>query len=604
MATPIQSEVGSVPADPPGRLNLRKRPVLLLLELFVAVSLSVNFFYLVRTQCLPKKDTGNILPATAFCWLSPNFSLSSRDLPNAWRTRLLAPAMSSRLAETKFDYAIGFQSDKCKTFLDVCRSADFQNLFGLYHAGWVMLTFLLLIVFRTDALLLLLGVFGGLMYNLIIPAGMYYYPWDMPTMFFFTLACLLFHRGWIWPLLPVVWVGGLNKETTLCCALFILLYGHWSWKRRVPVFVAVVLATLFTNHLLIAHYEVHTPLFTMNNARSTGDLLHKTLLYQNLPVLFSLHLNHVAFTNAGALLLMMLIPWRNRRDLAFKAVILAFALGQFLYGYIDEFRVWYELLPLGWILVSDELARNRQASAAGLAAGPASSMWVRSYWMTLGAILAVAVAGLAVVKMTVPAGPVETRSPAEVLRDKIAVAESGNVEAQLDLGHTFKRDQQFDDAIQWYRRAAEAGNLQAQFNLAMLLSTVRHDYPASLEWFRRAAEQGHVEAAYCLGVTCWNGMTGKPDYDEGFKWLLLAAKHGHPEAQFNVGRIFEHPVRDEPPNLVEAYKWLKVAELGGMNEAGQELKSCMPRMSPEQIAEAEAWVEQARRKQKQDGRPL
>ena len=41
----------------------------------------------------------------------------------------------------------------------------------------------------------MLGVFGGLMYYLSDPLYPQFYPWDLPTMFFFTLACLLYDTG-------------------------------------------------------------------------------------------------------------------------------------------------------------------------------------------------------------------------------------------------------------------------------------------------------------------------------------------------------------------------------------------------------------------------
>ncbi len=37
---------------------------------------------------------------------------------------------------------------------------------------------------------------------------------------------------------------------------------------------------------------------------------------------------------------------------------LAFICGQFLFGTVHEFREWYELLPLGWMLVSEAVAKH------------------------------------------------------------------------------------------------------------------------------------------------------------------------------------------------------------------------------------------------------
>ena len=54
-------------------------------------------------------------------------------------------------------------------------------------------------------------------------------------------------------------------------------------------------------------------------------------------------------------------------------------------------------------------------------------------------------------------------------------------------------------------------------------------------------------------------------------------------------------------SLVEAYKWLSVAQLGRFNPAGPELKACAALMTTGQIAEAEAWVDKVREKHRQRG---
>src|SRR5262249_13959465 len=149
------------------------------------------FFYLVRPQCLPK-SLGNISPAITFAYLSHTQTLSPDLVRASWKTRVLAPAISSWLLDTQIKEKVDVQPQKYHSFQDLIKSQEFQNVFGFYHASWLFLLFLAIIYFRRDALFLILAVFAGLMYNLIVPAGMYYYPWDMPALFFFTLACLLY----------------------------------------------------------------------------------------------------------------------------------------------------------------------------------------------------------------------------------------------------------------------------------------------------------------------------------------------------------------------------------------------------------------------------
>ncbi len=76
----------------------------------------------------------------------------------------------------------------------------------------------------------------------------------------------------------------------------------------------------------------------------------------------------------------------------------------------------------------------------------------------------------------------------------LAVAESGDPEAQTTVGEIFERGlgvpPDHEAAAQWYRRAAEAGYARAQINLGNLYEKglgVTADSRVALTWYRRAA---------------------------------------------------------------------------------------------------------------------
>ena len=59
------------------------------------------------------------------------------------------------------------------------------------------------------------------------------------------------------------------------------------------------------------------------------------------------------------------------------------------------------------------------------------------------------------------------------------------------------------EAVEWYRKAAEQGYAQAQFNLGECLRDGRgiaKGEKEAVEWYRKAAVQGHSQAQYNLGV--------------------------------------------------------------------------------------------------------
>ncbi|MGA2179844.1 MAG: tetratricopeptide repeat protein [Verrucomicrobiota bacterium] len=560
--------------------HLSKRPALLGVELLVALSLTVTFYFLVRPTCLPYRD-GNTISRSVFCYLSEHVSPESKkQVQLNWKKRLAGPMLSAWLLDVKFKGQKEFDQN------------GFQDVFGFYHAAWLFLLFLLLILYRRDALWIILGVFGGLMYNLTDPAQpSFYYPWDLPTMFFFTLACLLYDSRRMWLLLLVVWLGGLFKETTLCCALLVLLGEHWSLKKRVVGFTVTVLATFAANKLLMTLYDVRAPVLAMNDAPHIADIFRNAHVFSNVNLLFSLDLRHVLFANAGSLLIMMLIPWRNRRDVVFKTMILVFIIGQFFCGIFNEFRIWYELLPLGWMMIADAFRKDGQTIGKNRAMDRrADRFWKGSYWLMLAGLLLLALGVLAVAKLHPP--PPEEKNGVNRLsiEELISLAPKGDVAAQYNLGRAYengfgvKKDPA--EAAHWYQQAAEQGHSDAQNSLGMLLATARQDYPGAAQWFGRAAAQENPDAQYNLGVLHRNGLGVKQDYETAVHWFQKSAQQGHVQAQRDLGKMYERG-QGVKPDYQEAYQWLKLAQLQGDEEAENELKVCAAAMSAGQIAAAE-----------------
>jgi len=106
---------------------------------------------------------------------------------------------------------------------------------------------------------------------------------------------------------------------------------------------------------LLLAYAVPIQFFSTNNFFSGLRLPHNFAVTIAHP-----GLNHVVFVNAGTLLVMMVLPWRTYREMLFKLTAVVFATGVILFGVVIEFRVWYEILPLGWILISEAIAKRYQ----------------------------------------------------------------------------------------------------------------------------------------------------------------------------------------------------------------------------------------------------
>lgn len=56
---------------------------------------------------------------------------------------------------------------------------------------------------------------------------------------------------------------------------------------------------------------------------------------------------------------------------------------------------------------------------------------------------------------------------------------------------------------------------------------VQQDFAEALRWYRLAAEQGYALAQANLGVMYWKGMGVKQEYVQACMWLSLAAAQGN-----------------------------------------------------------------------------
>ena len=95
-----------------------------------------------------------------------------------------------------------------------------------------------------------------------------------------------------------------------------------------------------------------------------------------------------------------------------------------------------------------------------------------------------------------------------------------------------------EQAVEWYRRAAEQGHAIAQYDLSWMYQHgrgVSQNSSEAAQWCRRAAEQGYADAQNTLG---WRYQyvrgVGAQNYDEAIRWYRRAAEQGHADAQANL----------------------------------------------------------------------
>src|SRR5437762_1268442 len=142
-------------------------------------------------------------------------------------------------------------------------------------------------------------------------------------------------------------------------------------------------------------------------------------------------------------------------------------------------------------------------------------------------------------------------------------------------------------AAQWYRRAAEQGNSEAQDALGtkyLVGHGLEQNKEEAVKWFRKSARQGNGSAMYHLGVAYYNGDGVAVDDSLSYAWFILASEAGNQSAPEAVKRA-ESELK--PVTIDKAFK--KIAE---MYENGGSL--------PENQAEAARWWSRAAARGDQD----
>ena len=89
-------------------------------------------------------------------------------------------------------------------------------------------------------------------------------------------------------------------------------------------------------------------------------------------------------------------------------------------------------------------------------------------------------------------------------------------------------------------RAAKRGNVQAQFDLAMMYASgngVAKNESVAFAWFHKAARNGHTEAKYYMGLSFLQGRGVKQQLHLARYWFKLASKAGHSKAIYHLSQV-------------------------------------------------------------------
>ncbi|MDO0914317.1 hypothetical protein QQM39_26850 [Streptomyces sp. DT2A-34] len=139
-----------------------------------------------------------------------------------------------------------------------------------------------------------------------------------------------------------------------------------------------------------------------------------------------------------------------------------------------------------------------------------------------------------------------------------------------------------DEAVRWYRRAAEAGHPEVALKLGKLFS--QWGRPEAEAWLRYASDWGDPRAANTLAIH----LSGTESFDEAEVEALFrrAAEGGIRSAMVNLGALLE-----KEGQYAEARSWYLAAERQGYPFAARHIAQLLLTQGKEE--EAADWRRRA-----------
>lgn len=303
--------------------------------LFIAMSLSVSFFYTARQWAL--YNPHNSITLFAFTGMVGGVhSEHFKELGLPWKPRIGALWMTAELLTLEKPKSV----------------ESYQDVFGAYNTVWFFGSLLLLIVFLRDSLFPVIATFAGTMYAVTVTTyntffdDVHILPWDFPAMFFFTLSFLFWTRKqYGWMLLAIV-LGTLFKESVALTAV-LLFFTDKPLKRQLRDF-SIAFAGCLIVHLVVTHYVLGSPTVLTAGHSAFGSLwssAKRMWVWETCP-----HLNSIIWCDGGMMLTVFFFKPNTAEERGIVIVLALFAACLTITPIIDkscyEARHWTDCLPM------------------------------------------------------------------------------------------------------------------------------------------------------------------------------------------------------------------------------------------------------------------
>lgn len=164
----------------------------------------------------------------------------------------------------------------------------------------------------------------------------------------------------------------------------------------------------------------------------------------------------------------------------------------------------------------------------------------------------------------------------------VKLVRTGDAHTQAVVGIYFLGNHDYVNAKQWFRKAADKGDPNAQNGLGYLYQFgygVTQSRKKANDYFLKSAKQGNSDSQFWLG----ENLILSKDFKEGAYWTDQAARNGSADAQFNLAILYRDG-RGVSKDVGYMYFWFTVAATNG-HKKSKELTHNLNAELPKDVSE-------------------
>ncbi|MFV3010798.1 hypothetical protein ACLD43_02610 [Clostridium botulinum] len=141
------------------------------------------------------------------------------------------------------------------------------------------------------------------------------------------------------------------------------------------------------------------------------------------------------------------------------------------------------------------------------------------------------------------------------------LADREEIFAMNIIGEMYYKEQNYKEAMYWYKKASEKGNSTSMNNIGLMYyegKGVEQDYKKAMYWYKKASQEGNFTAMSNIGFMYYNGQGVTQDYKKAMYWYKRSYKEGNSGVMKDIGSMYY-----EGKGVIKDYKkamqWYKKA---------------------------------------------